>query len=161
MKNAEIEAPMGDNKDPDPLLVSVPEISVWMTAFGCLRSIDEFAVKWNRKNITRQQYYKAVNGCLFNLAETADATHRFGVLLPATIEPHYRRHLRERNDGLLKVDFSPSFWRWYNWWNDYINTLSTIEREYVYDLAMERLPALEMYRPGGDWLHYRSNPVLI
>ncbi len=143
------------------ILVHAPEISVWMTSFGCLRSVEEFLAEWKQKNITEKQYYKVVNSCLLNLAETADATHRFGVFLPATVEPHYRRHVRDRDDGFLKVEFSPFFWRWYNWWDDYISTLSTIERRRVYRLALERLPALDMYRPAGDWLHYRTNPVLV
>lgn len=160
MTNAQLESTTGGGGDKD-LLLSVPEISVWMTAFGCLRSVDEYLVEWRGDRITEKQYFKSINACLVNLAETADATHRFGVLLPSTIEPHYRKHMRELDDAFLKVDFSPSFWRWYNWWSDYINTLKAYERKHVYHLAMERLRGLEAYRPAGDWLHHRSNPVLV
>ena len=143
----------------DPLESS--EICVWMTAFGCLSSMNEFQTARSARVLTDKQYFKKSNACLISLAETADATHRFGVLLPATVEPHFRKVARERDDAFLKIDFSPSFWRWYNWWNDYINTLSIAERKHVYYLAMERLPGLDAYRPTGDWLTYRSNPVLV
>lgn len=160
MTDAQLQSTMGGSKD-RCLLVEVPEISVWMTAFGCLNSVEEVLTERRQLRISEKQYFKQVNGCLANLAETADATHRFGVLLPATMEPNYRKHLRERDDGFLKVEFSPSFWRWYNWWHDYVNTLSVAQRKYVYQLAVERLPGLEAYRPAGDWLNYRSNPVLV
>ena len=150
-----------DQTQNEELLLCAPEISVWMTAFGGLRTLAELQLEYSQQRITQKQYIRAANEALVSLVETADATHRFGVLLPATIEPHYGRRLRELTDAFLRVDFSPSFWRWFNWWQDYVRMLTISEKKHIYHLAMERVPLVDKYRPSGDWLNYRSESSLV
>ncbi|HVV70682.1 MAG TPA: hypothetical protein VHI52_04145, partial [Verrucomicrobiae bacterium] len=54
--------------------------------------------------------------------------------------------------------FSPFFWRWFNWWDDYMKALSSSEIGQIDRLARGRKPAVEDYRPDGSWLRYRHTP---
>jgi hypothetical protein len=159
MTNAEINAALDGHKGQDVLL-NAPEISVWMTAFGCLRQMGDIQQAYENKKISRKEYYASCNQMLVELAETADATHRFGVLLPSAIEPYYKRRIKNLDDAFLRVQFSPSFWRWFNWWDDYMKAKTDSERATLYHLVTARLAEVDSFRPAGDWLSYRSDAVL-
>lgn len=160
MTNDELKANLQGSEGSE-LLVSAPEICIWMTAFGCLRTLQETMEGRKAGTLTDKQFFRQFNEMLVELGETADATHRFGVLLPALLESHYKKRAKQLEDRLVKVDFSPSFWRWYNWWDDYIRSLTAAQTRHLYHLAMERVPTVEEHRPIGDWMSHRAEPILI
>ena len=160
MTKSQINAALDGQMGQCPLLNS-PEISVWMTAFGCLREISDIASAFQAKKISSENYYRSVNHMLVELAETADDTHRFGVLLPSSIEPNYKKRAGTLKDGFLQVEFSFSFWQWYNWWDDYMKAIPLDARNELYKLVTYRLPEVERYRPQGDWISHRREPALM
>ena len=54
--------------------------------------------------------------------------------------------------------FSVFFWRWYNWWDDYLKAMPPGQVATIQEAAMSRSPGVERWRPRGDWLEYRSQP---
>lgn len=160
MTNAQLNAALDGHKGQNPILNS-PEISVWMTAFGGLREIADLYAAHEAGKLSTEKYYQTVNAMLVELAETADLTHQFGILLPAAIEPNYKRRLRVLFDAFIKVEFSPSFWRWFNWWDDYMKSLPQADRNNLYKLVTYRLPEVETFRPLGDWIGYRNEPAIV
>ena len=54
--------------------------------------------------------------------------------------------------------FSPAFWRWFNWWDDYRRSLTPTEIDRLERLAQTRAPTINDYRPEGDWQTYRQAP---
>jgi len=80
---------------------------------------------------------------LSQLASTAEATERFDIVLPV----------------MDYGQFSPYFWRWYNWWDDYLKGLQSREINLIDRMARNRKPGVEGYRPEGDWNRYRHTPA--
>lgn len=120
-----------------------PEISVWMACFGLtneLRTLDEKAAL---NLITSAQFSAGFNKILGQLREAADITHRFDIILP--VQPN--------------GTFSSFFWRWFNWWNDYILTLTPTQVSHLELLASSRVEAVNLHRPAGSWIDYRSTPL--
>ena len=77
---------------------------------------------------------------LIRLAEAAEATQRFDVVCP--VMPEGR--------------FSPYFWRWFNWWDDYLKALTPSRVAEMEQHARERASLIADLRPRGHWLRYRS-----
>jgi hypothetical protein len=141
-------------------LLACPEISVWMSAMGCLRTIGEYQVAWQSNTLSDRAYFRSVNSSLLELAASAEATHRFDVVLPVTVQnTWWGRKARERE--FLEVQIYPPFWRWYNWWGDYLLSMIQSDRDFLYKLVLEQRPEVENYRPPGDWLKHRAEPALI
>jgi hypothetical protein len=79
---------------------------------------------------------------LVSLKTTAVATERFDIVVPVTSHGQ----------------FSPFFWRWFNWWEDYFGGLTVAQIGELERLARERSTAVNEYRPGGHWVTYRHDP---
>jgi hypothetical protein len=94
----------------------------------------------NSGEIDPSQFDKRVGPLFAQLRGLAQATERFDILMPFTPE----------------VGFSPFFWRWYNWWYDYRQRLSTRQLERIHRLQNGSDPTALKYRPRGDWLTYRA-----
>lgn len=77
---------------------------------------------------------------LIRLAEAAEATQRFDVVWPVMSEGR----------------FSPYFWRWFNWWDDYLKGLTPSRVAELERDARERGSLIEDLRPKGHWVRYRS-----
>jgi hypothetical protein len=148
-------------EDDNALLTDSPELSVWMAAFGCLQCINELKSARHSNIVCEDEYFRTVNGWLANLMETAHATHRFDVVLPVTADASYPRYLKENIRLFLPVQFYSTFWRWYNWWSDYMHDLPEADRKELHRLYQDHLPEIKDYRPKGDWLRYRPDPALI
>jgi len=93
--------------------------------------------------IDRATFVDRTNGLLSQLSRTVEATHRFDLVMPV----------------MDSGRFSPSFWRWFNWWSDYRSTLTPAQIEQIQRLGRERWSAANNHRPGGDWLNYRQTPA--
>lgn len=79
---------------------------------------------------------------LERLGEAVEATQRFDVVLP----------LMPANQ------FSPFFWRWFNWWDDFLKALTPSQVAETERRARERTTLIENLRPAGHWIEYRSAP---
>jgi hypothetical protein len=151
-------------RPPRDILNEGPEICVWMTAFGCLNEMHDILVLYRDGVIDKKAYFKRTNKMLVELADVADAATRFELVLPVCLTPNYKEELASLDDIFVDVTFHPVFWRWFNWWDDYIRAVRAESKEAaerIYLVAMERLPELETYRPSGTWLKYRSNPSIL
>jgi hypothetical protein len=89
-------------------------------------------------------FEERVGPLLIQLKGLAQATDRFGIVVPFTPE----------------AGLSPFFWRWFNWWHDYRQALTAEELDIVHRLQDASDPCALEYRPPGDWLAYRATAAL-
>jgi hypothetical protein len=137
------------------------EISVWMTGFGCLSILQEIQAAQgpisSENLLFESKLRRSINGELRHLAKVAEATHRFGVLMPCTIQPKRFFTAKGEASPFLGVKFYSTFWRWFNWWGDYVDGKTKAEIAHLYRLALEGLPEIDQYRPSGHWLDHRAD----
>ena len=85
---------------------------------------------------------KRAKAVVVTLTATVAATERFDVVMPVS------------SCGR----FSPYFWRWFYWWEDYFQGLTVTQIVEIERLARERSAIVDDYRPTGYWVNYRHNP---
>lgn len=122
-------------------LESAPEISIFMACFAMRNSLLDLDRARADSSITPAQFSEQCNSILDQFHETAEATHRFDIIIPV------------RDDG----SFSSFFWRWFHWWDDYLKTIPAQALRRISDLALDRRPGLDQYRPEGDWVNYHTS----
>ncbi len=122
-------------------LLYAPELYIFS---ACRHVVDLLvaAQKPARSEARRSGGDERVSRLFSELCSLALATQRFDIVVPVTPEG----------------DFSPFFWRWFNWWYDYRVGLSAEELDLVHRLQDASDPGALDYRPCGDWLHYRATP---
>jgi hypothetical protein len=124
-------------------LSQAPEISI----FGvCCVMVDELRSLercFKAGELSLNAFLEKSSSVVTQLSETADATERFGIVLPV----------------MQYGEFSPFFWRWFNWWDDYFQSLTPAQVNEIEALARQRMPAADGYRPEGHWTHYRHTPA--
>ena len=117
-------------------LFRAPEIYVFS---ACSHIVEQVAAAQEAASCGEQDSERArLLAC--QLWGLAVATQRFDIIVPWT----------------SKGTFSPFFWRWFNWWNDYREGLTAEELNYVHGLLETFDPAALEYRPPGDWLNHRA-----
>ena len=130
-------------------LETAPEISVYMALQGLVQALYEVNGK---KSLdckiapdidTKLLMYNAL---FARVADLIEATYRFGILRPVIIV------IPEE----YVYEFSPFVWRWYNWWTDYMNTMSPKQIEDLWRMHTEHDPELFKIRPPGHWIAYRQ-----
>ena len=115
-------------------LATMPEISVFMASYYGFR-------QYERPDLTEPEREQLVQV----LDDTVEATYRFCIVWPVMVDLKGQRK------------YSPFFWRWFNWWFDWLILKHTPEQlQYLSQLAQSRSPELLEWRPPGDWLHYRA-----
>jgi hypothetical protein len=124
-------------------LLTAPEISIFTAVFAMRNSLLELERNHLGGIIEQSDFFKKFNTILAEFTETAEATHRFDIVLPV----------------MAFGKFSSSFWRWFNWWDQYMESLSNPDRIRLHTLAMDRLPGLESYRPPGHWSGCSPKPA--
>ena len=97
------------------------------------------------QDIDQEAFEEKSKAVLDRLTEAARATQRFDVVLPV----------------MRGGQFSPFFWRWFNWWDDYLKALSPSQVAESERNARERGSLVQELRPKGNWLTYRDNPAII
>src|SRR5208282_4354493 len=115
----------------DRELLEAPEICIWMAIHGGLLFITDLWGEYCQRKITRKEFIKRANVSLLELAKMADTVHRFNVVMPSHLDRSQHRG-KKLEDALIQPDFSSPFWRWYNWWSDYIGKLSETDCHYLY-----------------------------
>lgn len=122
-----------------------PEVSLFMACCGMVQEMRCLACALDGGRISRKTFLSRSDAVLGQLIEMVCATERFDVLLPV----------------MDYGQFSPFFWRWFNWWEDYMKGLSPAQLDHIHRLAQKGLPGLNEYRPKGDWLRYRHTPAFM
>jgi hypothetical protein len=126
-------------------LNGAPEVTVFMTCCAIVNELRALEQAFQAGELPESVYHQRFQSVLQQLEGAVAATERFDILLPLPAERQ----------------FSPFFWRWYNWWNDYFKCLTPFEIGEVGRLAREHLPEVEQHRPGGRWWECRDVPALV
>lgn len=124
-------------------IARAPEVSLFMCCFGGVNELKALNASIKDGKISQKDFEASFNMALRQFCNVAEATVRFDIIWPVF---SYGR-------------FSPFFWRWYNWWDDYLCKLNVMQMSHVRWLASERSPEVEKFRPPGSWIDYRQNPA--
>jgi hypothetical protein len=129
-------------QDNDFLTVA-PEVSIFLACLGMVDELRHLERVFRASAMSDQTFFEQFNEILGQLTHVAEATARFDVLLPVM---DYGK-------------FSPFFWRWFNWWDDFLQTLTPRQIGQLERLARGRKPTINRRRPREDWLRYRQTPA--
>ena len=123
-------------------LLHAPEVLLFSACLGVIQEVLTLERKFMARKINRAGFIRRINILFSQLMRTAEATERFDIVMPVT---HFGQ-------------FSPAFWRWFNWWDDYRKSLTPTEIDRLERLAQARAPSINDYRPEGDWQTYSATP---
>jgi len=123
-------------------LLHAPEVLLFAACLGIIQNVVTLKRKFIARKINRASFIRRINILFSQLMRTAEATERFDIVMPVT---DFGR-------------FSPAFWRWFNWWDDYRKSLTPKELDQLERLAQRRARTINDYRPEGDWQTYCQTP---
>jgi hypothetical protein len=95
-------------------------------------------------DINQSAFEEKSTAVLTRLGEAVESTQRFDIVFPV----------------MEQGRFSPFFWRWFNWWDDYLKALTPSQVAQTERRARERGSLIEDLRPPGNWTNYRGTPAL-
>jgi hypothetical protein len=124
-------------------LLNAPEVSVFVVCLGLVSELSALDYALKHGELSSRAFSQKANAVLAHLNETAAATERFDIVMPVMSHGQY----------------SPFFWRWFNWWGDYLKALSSTEFSEVARQALARVPTVNEYRPASDWATCRNTPA--
>ena len=124
-------------------LREAPEVSIFLACVAAVNQLRCLAAAYEVGEITRVAFSRQSTCVVAELSELADATERFDIVCPV----------------LEFGRFSPFFWRWFNWWNDFLKDLSARQIGQVEKSAREGARTTSAHRPKGDWVSYRHTPA--
>jgi hypothetical protein len=119
------------------------EVSIFLSCLSAVNQLRYLANTYDCGELSRTQFSQESSAIVSNLNGLVSATERFDIVCPV----------------MEFGTFSPFFWRWFNWWNDYLKELSPRQVSYLEKLAREAAPSLKSRRPQDDWLRYRHTPA--
>jgi hypothetical protein len=123
-------------------LVDAPEIYIFSACRHVIELVLAAQTAVKAGELDESAFAERVSPLFAQLRGLAQATQRFDIVMPFTPE----------------AGFSPSFWRWFNWWHDYREGLSPKKLQRIHKLQHTSDPDALKYRPPGDWLKYRETP---
>jgi hypothetical protein len=121
-------------------LLYAPELYIFSACRHIVELVVAVQAAVNSGEIAASQFDQQVSHLFDQLRGLAQATQRFDILVPVTAE----------------TTFSPFFWRWFNWWYDFRQSLTADELDHVHRLQDAFDPGALDYRPPGDWLKHRA-----
>jgi hypothetical protein len=122
-------------------LLNAPEISVFMTCCGLVNELRGLQRAFESGEINESILLDKSKGALAGLRTGVAGTERFDIVAPVA------------SDG----QFSPFFWRWFSWWEDYFKGLTVTQIGELERLARERLAIVDDHRPTGHWMDHRED----
>ena len=125
-------------------LLNAPEIYIFSACRHIVEQVLAARGALNTGEMDTSRYGVRLTPLLAQLRGLGAATQRFDIVLPLISE----------------TAFSPFFWRWYNWWFDYRQSLTSEDLDRVHRLQDAFDPAALEYRPPGHWLGHRATPPL-
>ena len=123
-------------------LLHAPEVLLFSACLGIIQKVLTLERTFIARKINRAAFIRRINILFSQLMRTAEATERFDIVMPVA------------DFG----QFSPAFWRWFNWWDDYRKSLTPTEIDRLERLAQTCSPTINDHRPEGDWQTYRQTP---
>jgi hypothetical protein len=142
MPKTAVKSKLRIEKD-NEFLRDAPEVSIFLACLGMIDELRYLERTFRAREMSDQVFFEQFNEILGQLTQVAEATERFDVLWPVM---DYGR-------------FSPFFWRWFNWWDDYLQGLTTRQIGHLERLARGRKPTVNRHRPREDWLRHRQTPA--
>ena len=124
--------------------LSAPEISVFVACCVMVNELRGLDRALQNRDISRSAFQEKTKALLSRLSEAAEATQRFDIVFPA----------------MERGQFSPFFWRWFNWWDDYLKALTPSQIAETERRAQEPSLLLDDLRPKGHWVAYRDTPAI-
>jgi len=124
-------------------LRTAPEVSIFLACVATVNQLRCLAAAYEVGEITRVSFSRQSTCVVAELSELADATERFDIVCPVI---EFGR-------------FSPFFWRWFNWWNDFLKDFNARQIGYLEKKAREGANLTAAHRPQGDWVRYRHTPA--
>jgi hypothetical protein len=125
-------------------VLNAPEISVFVVCCVMINELRALQRASHTGDLTQSAFQEKSNAVLDRLGEAVDATQRFDIVLPV----------------LGRGEFSPCFWRWFNWWDDFLRGLTPSQIAEAERRAHEPGTLTDDLRPTGHWLEYRRTPAL-
>jgi hypothetical protein len=116
-----------------------PEVSVFMVCRRMVEQLRDLACAFNAQEMSKRVFMTRCKAVLSQLNEAAEATERFDIVLPV----------------MDYGQFSPFFWRWFNWWDDYFKELTPRQAAHLEWLCKKLKPSADAHRPREHWLRYR------
>ena len=124
--------------------LAAPEISVFVACCVMVNELRGLRRSRQAGDITETAFQDKTKLVRERLAEAADATQRFDIVSPM----------------LSAEQFSPFFWRWFNWWDDYLKALTPSQVAETERRAREGGSLIDDLRPKDHWVQYRSTPAI-
>lgn len=123
-------------------LLNAPEVSIFLACLALVNELRFLASAYDTGELNRTEFSQQSSSVVAELSELVAGTERFDIVCP-----------------LLEFgQFSPFFWRWFNWWHDYLRELRPGQVSYLEKLARQSAPRLQAHRPKADWVRYRDTP---
>lgn len=124
--------------------LGAPEISVFVACCVMVNELRALERSFQMGDLTPSAFQEKSRKVLDRLSEAAKATQRFDIVMPVVEWGH----------------FSPFFWRWFNWWDDYLKALTPSQVAETERRARERGSLIEDLRPKDHWVSYRNTPAI-
>src|SRR6266436_7688113 len=124
-------------------LLNAPEVCLFVACLGLVKELRGLEAAFKRSESTRPDFQDKANAVLAHLNETVDATERFDIVMPV----------------MGYGQFSPFFWRWFNWWDDSFKSLTLTQIRDIGRQAREGFPTVNDYRPENHWVSDRNTPA--
>ena len=125
------------------VLATAPEVSVFIQCLVMVNQLRALERGYKHAEIERGSFLDKSNAVLGQFNEVVAATERFDIVLPV----------------MDYGQFSPFFWRWFNWWDDYFKGLTAVQIVEIERIARERPSTVNPYRPEDHWIRYRHTPA--
>jgi hypothetical protein len=123
-------------------LKEAPEVSVFLVCLGLINQLRSLEHSFRQGELKERVFFDKFHAVLAQLTSIVEATERFDIILPVM------------DYGC----FSPFFWRWYNWWDDYLKALSSAQIARIDRLARAKSSEVAEHHPDGNWVRYRHTP---
>ena len=124
-------------------LREAPEVSIFLACLGMVDELRHLERAFTQGKIGDREFFEKFNEVLGQLSQLAEATERFDIVWPVV---DYGK-------------FSPFFWRWFNWWDDYLQGLTPRQLGQLERQARGRKPIVEQHRPSEHWISHRGTPA--
>jgi hypothetical protein len=142
--NTKIKPTESTPEDVAAFFLGAPEISVFVACCVTINELRGLEQSLERGETQRDLFAEKSAALLARLGEAADATQRFDVVYPV----------------MAPGRFSPFFWRWFNWWDDYLKKLRPSRVAQLEQCAREKGSLIDELRPQGHWINYRCTPAV-
>ena len=124
-------------------LLEASEVSIFLACVAAVNQLRALAAQYEIGELSRVAFSRRSTVIVADLSELACATERFDIVCPV----------------LEFGKFSPFFWRWYNWWHDFLKDFTPRQVNQLIHLKANNRHSSSGDRPRSDWLRYRQTPA--